>query len=103
MGKHWREWIPETLKTLRIQHGYTGQELANLTGLSVSYLSDLERGRTIPTIETLDKILQVYGLTMTIGFTDKDYVPPGYVWVKRETLKELATIVSEIIPKDTGA
>ena len=86
---HYREWIPETVKALRSANGLVGRELSDLTGLSISYLSDIENGRTLPTIETLDKILTALGTTLTLG-VQKDYVPPDYVWVSRETLKKLS-------------
>lgn len=97
---HWREWIPETLRTLRTEHHLTLADLSRDCGLSISYLSDIEVGRTVPSLETLDKILQSYGLTITLSFFQGDYVPPGYVYVSRETLKRLSDIVQEITPND---
>lgn len=97
--EHWRTWIPKTLHVLRIGENLTFKELADRTNLSVSYLSDIERGRTVPTLQTLDTILQAYGLTITISFFEGDETPPGYIYAKRETLNELARIVAELTPK----
>lgn len=97
---HWREWIPETLSTLRKGNGYTLAELAERTGLSLSYISDIEHMRTVPTLDTLDKILQAYGLTITLSCFDGDYTPPNYVFVNRNKLKELAALVTQLTPKE---
>lgn len=57
--------IPGWLKGMRLGKGWTLKQLAGETGLSISYLSDIERGRTLPTIGTLAKILTAYGLILT--------------------------------------
>lgn len=97
---HWREWIPETLSALRKGNNCTLAELATRTGLSLSYISDIEHARVVPTLDTLDKILQAYGLTIKLGYFDGDYVPPGYVFASRDKLKELAALVTELTPKE---
>ena len=98
MTEHYRDWIPKTLKALRLANDMTLSDLSKVTGLSVSYLSDLERGKTIPPLDTLDKILMAFGTTLTLG-VQEDYTPTGYMWVKRETLEKLSAIVKEITPK----
>jgi transcriptional regulator with XRE-family HTH domain len=96
---NYREWIPVTIKALRNSQNLTLQDLANKSELSVSYLSDIERGRTLPAIDTLDKIFTALGTTLILSF-QKDYVPSSHVWVSRDKLKELADLVSDITPKE---
>ena len=48
--------IGENIKQLRANKGLTQEGFANETGISRSYLSDLENNRKSPTIETLEKI-----------------------------------------------
>ena len=59
------EKIGALLKRIRKQHKTTLQELAFKSGLSISYLSLLERGLNSPTIESLNKICQSLGITLT--------------------------------------
>lgn len=59
------EKIGVLLKRIRKQHKITLQELALKSGLSVSYLSLLERGLNSPTIESLNKICQCLNITLT--------------------------------------
>jgi transcriptional regulator with XRE-family HTH domain len=39
-------------------------DVARLTGISVSYLSDLERGQTRPSLETLEKLSDFYKVSV---------------------------------------
>lgn len=96
---HYRQWIPETIKSLRKANDLTLAQLAEQSDLSVSYISDIEKGRTLPTIETLDRLLIALGTTLTLG-TQADYIPPGYVWVSREMLHRLAAITQDITPDE---
>ena len=98
MDEHYSKWIPKTIKAFRLTNDMTLNDLSEKTGLSVSYLSDLERGRTIPTLDTLDTILTAFGAILTLG-VQEDYTPTGYMWVKRETLVKLSDLVKEITPK----
>ena len=52
--------LGEHLRELRQQRGLTLLQLSQQTALSVSYLSDLERGRTNPSIDTLERIAGTY-------------------------------------------
>lgn len=56
--------IGALLKKNRKAHGITLQELAEHSGLSVSYLSMLERGLSSPTIANLNKICEALGVTL---------------------------------------
>lgn len=62
--------IRQLIKDLRKQQGLTLKALAEKTGLSVGYLSDIEVGRSSGTIETLQKIANGLGLTLVIRFED---------------------------------
>lgn len=56
----------ERLKEVRTQGGLTLVQVKERTGLSVSYLSDLERGRTQnPSLGTINKLANCYGMSTT--------------------------------------
>lgn len=63
----WLEMITigEKLKIARELWGMTLKDTKELTGLSISYISDIERGRTKPSLKTLKKLSQCYRLRMT--------------------------------------
>lgn len=99
---HYRDWIPVTVKALRKTNELTIKQLAERTGLSISYISDIERGRTLPSIDTLDKLLTALGTTLVLKASE-DYTPPGYVWIERKQLTELSKLVAKITPPESEA
>lgn len=52
----------------REQRGLTLKQVAEKSGLSVSYLSDIENGRTVPSIEALHNLTAAYGEQLSIGW-----------------------------------
>lgn len=57
--------IGAIIKQYRRRKKITLQELSNSTGLSVSYLSMLERDLTSPTVANLNLICEAFGITMS--------------------------------------
>lgn len=50
--------VGEKVSFIRKQKGYTLKEMAEYTGLSVGFLSNLETGKTSPTLESLNLVAQ---------------------------------------------
>ena len=66
--------LPFRLRALRRQHGLSLEQLAQRTGLTKSYLSKLERAVSAPSISTVVKLAQAYGMGVSqlIGEGDLD-------------------------------
>ena len=84
--------LQDRLKELRTHREFTLKVLAELSGLSVSYLSDIERGRTTPTLATLEQLaiaLEISlldflsGVDFAGGLTDAS-LPPGLAELKND-------------------
>ncbi|MTI83289.1 MAG: helix-turn-helix transcriptional regulator [Firmicutes bacterium] len=58
--------IGEKIRDLRLRNELTLKELANNAGISLSYLGDIEKNRTNPSIETLKNISKA--LNKPIGY-----------------------------------
>lgn len=56
--------VSQIVAYYRARAGLTYKDLSKHTGLSVGYLSDIERGRTQPTIDTIAKIASALGVTL---------------------------------------
>lgn len=56
--------IGERIKGFRKEKGLTQQELAKSTGLSRSYLSDVENNRKNPSIRTVESIAKKLNTTL---------------------------------------
>lgn len=70
--------IYKNIKELRLQRGYTLKELSEKTDLSISFLSQVERGATSLAITSLKKIADALNVKITEFFDDdepnKNYV-----------------------------
>lgn len=81
--------------------GYTLQEVFEGTEISVSFLSDIERGKTKPSLETLQKLANFYQVNLSDLLDEdqenkleqKDLYPPGL----RELMQEDANLDPEVI------
>ena len=51
------------IRSAREQAGYTREQFAELLDISVSYLAEVERGRTNVSVKTLIKICRLLGLS----------------------------------------
>lgn len=77
--------LEERIRELRSHYNLTLKDLAGLTGLSVSYLSDIERGRTTPSLSTLEALANAFQLSIVDLLSGVDFagertvasLPPG--------------------------
>ncbi|WP_457636873.1 helix-turn-helix domain-containing protein [Oceanithermus sp.] len=56
--------LAERFRELRKERGWRLKDVAEITGLSIPYLSDLERDRTNPSLETLQTLARAYEMTV---------------------------------------
>jgi len=54
--------IGQTLRALRLNRGYSLRKLGKLAGISHSFISDIEHGRSNPSIPTIDKLTEALGV-----------------------------------------
>jgi transcriptional regulator with XRE-family HTH domain len=51
-----KEILARNLKALRLERGWSQEELAHRAGLDRTYISSLERRKYAPTLDVLDKL-----------------------------------------------
>ena len=56
--------IGQRLKDLRDERGWSLREFGLIVGMNKTYLGDIELGKRNPTINSLEKIVAGYGLTV---------------------------------------
>lgn len=66
--------IGQLLKDLREERGWSLRELGLVVGMNKTYLGDIELGKRNPSINSLEKIVAGYGLTVKEFFAKM----PGY-------------------------
>ena len=74
--------IGHRIKQLRLQNDLTLEELASRTELTKGFLSQLERGLTMPSIPTLEDIAEALGVTMSEFF--KEETPLQIVFTRED-------------------
>jgi transcriptional regulator with XRE-family HTH domain len=78
--------LGEKLKELRKRRGYTLQQLSEITGFSIGFLSNVERNMTSPTVSSLQKLCEVFNIKMVelIQPSEEDKIV-----VKKEERREI--------------
>jgi DNA-binding transcriptional MerR regulator len=75
--KHKQEAIAQKLRELRREHGLTLAEVAQKTGVSVSFLSSLKRGYSNASIATLQKLARLYETNVLAFFCERGWFEPA--------------------------
>lgn len=65
-GKKWSEIIGEIITRLRLNRGYTQQEISDAVRIAQQTYAGYERGRHEPSIETLISLAEIYGVSMDL-------------------------------------
>ena len=61
--------LGQRVRALRLDRGWTQEELAHRSGLNRSYMSEVERGRSDVSLSTLQKIARPLGISLAELFT----------------------------------
>lgn len=86
--------IYKKIKDLRISNGYTLKELGQKTDLSVSFLSQIERGSSSLAITSLKKLADAFNVPMTYFFEE----PHNHNYaVKKDQQKPFKIEGSEVV------
>jgi transcriptional regulator with XRE-family HTH domain len=82
------ESIGARLRTLRTEHGFSIRVLAERADISSSVISEVERGKTEPSISTLKRLAAALGTSITYFFTTPSQVN-GHV-IRASARKEVS-------------
>jgi XRE family transcriptional regulator, regulator of sulfur utilization len=84
--------LHERLRELRQERGQRLKDVSEIAGISIPYLSDLERGRTNPSLETLQTLAGAYGISVHDLLVSVEF----YGEVSQQSLpKGLAELISD--------
>jgi transcriptional regulator with XRE-family HTH domain len=82
--------IGERLRELRQQKNFTQGEVESRTGLLRCYISRVEHGHTVPSVETLEKFARALEVPIYHLFYDGENPPKAPNLAKRNTGDEIA-------------
>lgn len=79
------EYVANRIVELCKEHGMTKYRLSQLSGISQTALANIISNASVPTILTLEKICDAFGITLAQFFTAKGY--PDLTDVQKELLE----------------
>ena len=82
--------IGTRLRALRVEKKFSQGDIEKRTGLLRCYISRVENGHTVPSIETLEKLAAALEIPLYQLFYEGDEPPPLPNLSKRQTTEELA-------------
>ena len=82
--------IGTRLRQLREQKHMSQGDIENRTGLLRCYISRVENGHTVPSLETLERFAAVLDVPLYMLFYPGEEVPPTPSLTPRKTLEEIA-------------
>ena len=86
---------------LRRQRGWTLQDLARQANLSLSFMGHIERGTRKPSLETIVRLAQIFGVSID-SLLLPDSIPANHTYAAQELLKAaLALCQQEESTKNT--
>lgn len=62
-------WVGHRIQSLRLERGWTQEQLAEYADLHVSYISTLEKGKKNPGIEVISRLSSAFQLTLSEFFS----------------------------------
>lgn len=95
----------EIFEQLLQKYGVTSYKVAKEAGVTQTALSNWKTGRSTPTVKTLQKIADYFGVTVDYLMTGKDEKPLESQLTprdKRDIAKDLESIMQKLSDKENG-
>jgi transcriptional regulator with XRE-family HTH domain len=81
--------IGTRLRQLREQKQMSQRDVENRTGMFRCYISRVENGHTVPSLETLERFAGVFDVPLYLLFCSGEEAPPTPTLSPRKTLEEI--------------
>lgn len=92
--------VSTKLRNLRKENKLTLKELSTKSGISVSFISDVENKRRNPSIDTLQTLADALGVSVNYFFDDNSTTKQNKTTTSRKSTKEIDTIAAHLEGKD---
>ena len=70
--------LGERLRSIRKDRDYTLEYIADRAGISIPYLSDIERDKALPPLDTLERIAAAFGTNVNMVLSSVDAYNGAY-------------------------
>jgi transcriptional regulator with XRE-family HTH domain len=88
------------IRRLRQVHGMSQRKLAELAGITNGAISMIEQNRVSPSVASLKKVLEVFGLSLADFFAE-DFVPDTQIFYRASELTRIAD--GPVVLRQVGA
>lgn len=95
-GKHSAEVDVKKIRSKREEKGFSLRELAQLVGISKKAMYEIEKNRTRPSVETIDKIENILSVKIQIARKIAAKLQPTYIKPKTEVQRKITKEFSRI-------
>ena len=85
-----RATLGKRIRESRIRKGYTQQDLADRAGIGVVYISEIERGIKMPSLNIFIKIVDA--LDVSADYVLRDELPSGKEYILEELTSKLENL-----------
>ncbi len=89
--------IGQRIREIRKANNQKLLNISQQTGLSQPFISEIERGIKVPSIETLEKICSALGITLAEFFADQDPELPPDIRQMIDVARKLTPLQRELI------
>lgn len=86
--------LGQRIASLRTKKGLTQEKLSEMAGITNNYLSNIERSRSIPSLETLMSLCAALDVTPNHILIGTDDTMPEYL------LNDITSLLSECTPRE---
>jgi len=96
--------LAEALRLIRVYHDMKQQELANQLGLSKSYVSEIESGKKVPSMEVVQKYSDAFWIPLSsiFFFAENIETPENAKKVKAAIAEKILQFLQFIEAKTTN-
>ena len=78
------------LKEARLKKGFTQKDLSNISGIGITYISEMERGVKMPSINTFIRVIEA--LDISADYILRNNISSGKCYVSNEVTEKLEDI-----------
>ncbi len=89
--------IGNRIKNLRISHRLALKELAKKTGLSISFVSQVEREKTSPSLDSLSRICSALGVSLAYLFSERQTKEIIFIKKKKKKMPFCFSVFNEAL------
>ncbi|WP_081506026.1 helix-turn-helix transcriptional regulator [Azospirillum lipoferum] len=95
--------LNEALRLLRVFHDLSQKDLAAKLGVTKSYISEIEAGKKVPTLQLLERYAQVYNIPLSsIMFFSENIGKEGTAEKTRQFVSEKVLRLMAFIAERSG-